>query len=83
VDSSASIRQYIQDEVLFETEERVDESTPLLNGILDSMALLRLVAFLEEEFEIEIGDVDITADNFRTVADISRMVEASRATAGS
>jgi acyl carrier protein len=83
METKGRIRAYIQEEVLFETDTAIDDDTPLLNGILDSMALLRLVAFLEEEFAIEVDDVDITAQNFGTVADIARMVEASRAAAGS
>ena len=38
------------------------------------MALMQLVAFLEEEFDIEIDDTEVTAENFRTIGDIERLV---------
>ena len=36
---------------------------------------MQLVAFLEEEFDTEIDDTEVTAENFRTIADIERLVE--------
>jgi acyl carrier protein len=36
---------------------------------------MQLVAFLEEEFEIEVDDSDISKDYFSTVGDISRLVK--------
>lgn len=77
MDTATKIRQFLNDELLVGDDEipEVAEDTPLLNGIVDSMALMRLVAFLEDEFEVAIDDVEITADNFRTVADIARLVE--------
>ena len=41
---------------------------PLLDsGILDSLSLLRLVVFLEERFEITMGDADLLPENFSSV----------------
>ena len=42
--------------------------TPLLDsGILDSLSLLRMVVFLEERFEITMGDADVLPENFASV----------------
>ena len=48
--------------------------TPLLDGVMDSLGLMQLVALLEEEFAIDIDDLDITVAHFRTAADIDRFV---------
>jgi acyl carrier protein len=54
----------------------VDLDTPLVSGeVLDSMAILELVGFLEEEFEIVLAAADVTVDNFETVERIARLVE--------
>lgn len=74
-DLSARIRDFINREVLLGGEETVANDTPLVGGILDSMALMRLVAFLEEEFGIEIDEAEVTATNFRTVEDVARLVQ--------
>ena len=37
------------------------------SGILDSLSLLRLVVFLEERFDITMGDADVLPENFASV----------------
>jgi acyl carrier protein/2-polyprenyl-3-methyl-5-hydroxy-6-metoxy-1,4-benzoquinol methylase len=46
-----------------------------LTEALDSMALMELATFLEDEFQIEIPDDELTRDNFATVADVTRFVQ--------
>jgi acyl carrier protein len=75
VDVATRIRDFIKQEILFEdSNASLTDETPLLEGILDSLALMQLVAFIEEEFGVEIDDAEMTADNFRTVADIEGLV---------
>lgn len=42
--------------------------------VLDSLAIVALVAEIEEEFGIAIPTVDIAADNFNSVSSISALV---------
>ena len=44
-----------------------NETSLLDSGILDSLSLLRLVVFLEERFEITMGDADLLPENFSSV----------------
>lgn len=75
-ETSDRIREFIKEEVLFEDRDaKLTDDTPLLEGIMDSLALMQLVAFLEEEFDVEIDDAEMTADNFRTVGDIDDLVQ--------
>ena len=69
------IRGFIQTEILFEDDNvALTNETPLLDGVLDSLGLMQLVAFLEEEFEIEVQDEEVTVEHFRTIADIEDLV---------
>lgn len=81
MDTTTRIREFVKDEILFGDEQSgpLRDDTPLLDGKVDSMALMRLVAFLEEEFDVQIDDVEITEENFQTVGDIAQLVERSRA----
>lgn len=74
MDISDRIRRFIREEVMLDEHARLDDETPLLDGVLDSLALMQLVAFLEEEFDTEIDDTEVTAENFRTIADIERLM---------
>jgi acyl carrier protein len=43
-------------------------------GVLDSLGVFQLVAFLEENYRISIADTDITPENFGTLDRIERLV---------
>jgi acyl carrier protein len=69
------IRTYIVEE-LFERDERADLSPddPLLSGLLDSWALLQLLNFLEERYEISISHNEVVDDNFGSVRHVREFV---------
>ncbi len=45
-------------------------------GVLDSLGIFQLVAFLEERFGVAIADTEITPENFGSVLAIERLVAA-------
>ncbi|MEL6719696.1 MAG: acyl carrier protein [Bacteroidota bacterium] len=62
------IIQYIQKEILQEGDEPITSDEDLLtSGLLDSMAAMRLIGFLEEEFEVKIPPEDMVIEHFMTV----------------
>jgi peptidyl carrier protein len=72
---TTNIRRFISEELVSGDGSRsITDDTPLWEGIIDSIGLVELVGFLEREFGIRIPDTDVTADNFRTVAAIERLV---------
>src|SRR5256885_16368794 len=57
VDTRDRIREFIKQEILFEDQDAtLDDDTPLLSGIIDSLGLTQMVAFIEDEFDVEIDD---------------------------
>jgi acyl carrier protein len=46
------------------------------SGVLDSLGIFQLVAFLEERFGVAIADAEITPENFGTLERIERLVAA-------
>lgn len=57
-------RELVQDRALLPL---ADDTSLLETGVLDSLSLLRLVVFLEERFEITMGDADLLPENFASV----------------
>jgi acyl carrier protein len=51
-----------------------DEYPLVENEVLDSMALLRLVEFIEAEFGIEIRDEELVLQNFGNIRDMTRFI---------
>lgn len=56
---------------------KMDPSTPLLGALpeLDSMAVVSLIAALEDRFGIAVNDDEIGAEAFETVGALVRFVE--------
>jgi acyl carrier protein len=49
---------------------------PLISsGVIDSLGMLRLIAFLEEEGGLAIGDGDVNPENFETMRKILEFIE--------
>jgi acyl carrier protein len=55
-----------------------EEDKLLENGILDSLGVLDLVAYLEREFGITVRDDDLVPERFETLRSLSEFVEARR-----
>jgi acyl carrier protein len=51
-----------------------DDEDLIDTGVVDSLGIFQLVAFLEERFGIAIADTDITPDNFATIERIEQLV---------
>jgi acyl carrier protein len=56
----------------------IDAGTPLLGSLpeLDSMAVLELVAALEQQFGVTIDDDEVTAEVFDTLGSLAALVDA-------
>ena len=50
-------------------------------GIIDSLGFVEFLAFIEDEFGIEVGDDEVTEQNFGTLTDIATYVVSKRAAA--
>jgi acyl carrier protein len=71
-----AIKAYIlQDFLPGENPDALTDDTPLITGgILDSLATLQLVAFLEEKYGIEVQAHEADVDHLNTISDIAALV---------
>jgi len=66
-----SIRSFILQKFPAARKRSIGDDTPLLDsGIIDSLGILDVVAFLEQTFNIAVSDHELIPENF---ADINRM----------
>ena len=79
----ARMRAYVQETFLYMRPGFAlgDQDHLLQRGVIDSMGVMELIAFLRSEFGIEVADEDITEQNLGTLADIARYVTTKRANA--
>jgi acyl carrier protein len=75
-----TIERFIVEEIMLgDRHTKIDPDKSLLSsGILDSLALLRLIAFVEEKFGITIDDGEVIPDKFETLKDMGGYLERSK-----
>ncbi len=77
-----TITTFIVDEFLPDVpaESLAADYDLLSGGVIDSLGLLKVIAWLEDRFDVVVDDIEIEPDNFRTVAAMNAFVQsASRA----
>jgi len=78
IDLSA-IKTFIRTELIYDDEKDFDENTNLIErGIVDSMSLVRLISFIEENYEMQVQDEDIVPENFSSLNKISSFISERR-----
>ncbi len=80
MDIRQEVREYVLGEFLpGESPSNLKDDTPLrTTGVLDSMATLQLVNFVEKRFGIEVEAHEAGVDNFDRIDDIVTFVEGKR-----
>ena len=75
------IERFIVKELLRDSgRQSISMDEPLVStGLIDSLAMLRLIGFLEEEFSLTIGDGEVTPDNFETMRQLLQFLERKQA----
>ena len=68
MDNKAILADYIQREFIKSRKSNLDTSEDLLSsGVLDSLAILQLVSFVEKHFNCSIPVEDIVYENFNSI----------------
>jgi acyl carrier protein len=75
------VRQFIIDTLRWHgSAASLTSDYPLIeNDVLDSMAIFETIAYLEDQFGIEVQDDDLVPENFQTIAAIARLVSNNQA----
>jgi acyl carrier protein len=76
----AEIRTFVEEIAVYlrPGHELGDEDDLLALGAIDSLGFVELVEEVQGRYGIEVTDVEITEENFGSVAAIARYVEATR-----
>jgi len=75
-----TVKEYILREFLpGENADALTAATPLITGgILDSLATLKLVTFLEEKYGIQIEAHEADVEHLNTVTNIAQLVQSKK-----
>ncbi|WP_440224165.1 phosphopantetheine-binding protein [Dokdonella sp. MW10] len=79
----ARIRAFIHETFPTQAGTELDAGTSLFDaGVIDSIGVLTLVTWLEQEFEIVVDDDDVVPENLDGIARLTAYVEGKRRDAG-
>jgi len=71
------IKQFIIDEIIDDgnSTEIIDDESLIDNGILDSIAMLKILDFIEEKFSVKVSDDELMPENFETLESMSSLIK--------
>jgi len=78
-DPMPKLMEFIQIELRGSASESISVDEDLLGGgHIDSMGIMRLVAFLESDFDVSVPPEDVTIEHFESPRTIAAYIQASR-----
>jgi acyl carrier protein len=80
VDDKAKIKQFLVDEFMpdMSPDELDDDFDLQTGGAVDSLGLLKLVAWMESEFGVSVDESELGPDSLRTVDSIKEFIDERR-----
>ena len=83
MDIETEVRGFIAKNLLYSGDgfKYGDDVSFLEEGIVDSIGVMELVAFVEEKFNIQVKDQDVTPDNFDSVNRLAKYIRQNLAVA--
>ena len=55
---------------------KIDNNRDLFeSGVIDSMGIIELIVFIEEQFDIKLDAIQMSANNFRTLGTICTLID--------
>jgi acyl carrier protein len=75
--TTEKLRGFIVDQLRWDgTSDQLTDDYPLLDsGVIDSLGILEIVQFLEDEYGVEIADDELVPENFATLTAIAKLME--------
>ena len=78
--TEAALREFLTSEVLYDRDlkDLAVDANLIDQGLLDSLGVLKVVTFCEEEFGITIPDAEVIPDHMESIRAIASLVERMR-----
>jgi len=71
--------EYLTTEIAVDHDSLAPEENLLAQGIIDSIAIVQLVEFLEEKFDINVSEDEVVPENFESIAALAAFVQGKQA----
>jgi len=75
IEIEQEIRNYLTQTFLFGNSESLSNDVPLLGSVIDSQGAIELVTFIQQRFDIEVQDDEVTINNLSSVKTVTALIE--------
>lgn len=81
MESKKLIKEFVLSNLLKsrDGEDLKDTDSLIEKGIIDSLGIMKLIVYLEKEFDVKITDAELTPENFENIETVSQLVESKLA----
>jgi acyl carrier protein len=71
------IREFIAASIIYTQEgfQYADDASLLQEGVIDSLGVVELVAFVQKQFNVKVEQQEVIPDNFDSVAKLAAFVQ--------
>lgn len=73
---SEALTRFIQDEIVMDEVDVDGDTDLLLSGAVDSLGVIRITHWMEEETGVSVDPGDVTLENFQTVSKMTAYLDA-------
>lgn len=78
-----TVIEFIENKLIVDSEQpKLHPGQALFGTLLDSLSILRLMVFIEEQFSVHVEDEELLPENFQTVERIAVFIQHKLVSAG-
>ncbi len=74
MDVQERLKKFIAEELQAPADALGPDAPLISSHVIDSLGMLSIVSYIENEFGVEIQDEDLVPDNFETITAITKLV---------
>jgi acyl carrier protein len=77
MNTSETLKRFISTELLANRQDLNlgPDDNLLISGLIDSLGVMRLVSFIEDNFGVHVPPEDVTIENFQSISILSAYLE--------
>lgn len=71
------VAEFIAEEILSQPGRTIDPEEKLItSGLIDSLSLVDIALFVEEQYQVVIDDTELNADTFDSLNELTNLIKA-------
>ena len=70
-----ALAEYIATEILSQPNRKIKETEKLISsGLIDSLSLVDIAIFVEDQYQVAIDDTELNADTFDSLEELEKII---------